>query len=95
MHTTHRVQTVLIHHMCYSVYDPKPFIFLFDVTELVPGPLQLRLQALNANHRLQQILVKICILLLQSTEYTGNTEFCHTRYLTNTLTAWSDNFVYA
>lgn len=36
-----------------SVDETEPFIFLLDVAELVPGPLQLRLQALNANHRLQ------------------------------------------
>ena len=39
------------------------------MTELVPGPLQLRLQAFNANHRLQQVLVKICIFLLQRPEH--------------------------
>lgn len=54
-----------------SVYDTKPFIFLLDMAELVPGPLQLRLQALNANHSLQEVLVKICILLLQHPEHRG------------------------
>ncbi len=54
-----------------SVYDPKPFIFLLDMAELVPGPLQLHLQALDANHSLQQVLVKIRILLLQRPEHRG------------------------
>ena len=51
-----------------SVYNNKPFIFLLDVAELVPGPLQFCLQALDANHSLQQVLVKIGILLLQLPE---------------------------
>lgn len=41
------------------------------MAELVPGPLQLRLQALDANHSLQQVLVKIWILLLQRPEHRG------------------------
>lgn len=41
------------------------------MAELVPGPLQLHLQALDANHSLQQVLVKICILLLQCPEHRG------------------------
>lgn len=44
---------------------PKPFIFVLDTAEFIPCPLQLCLQALNANHSLHQVLVKICILLLQ------------------------------
>lgn len=41
------------------------------MTELVSGPLQLCLQALNANHCLQQVLVEIGILLLQCPEHRG------------------------
>lgn len=44
---------------------PKPFIFVLDATEFILRPLQLRLQALNANNSLHQVLVKIRILLLQ------------------------------
>lgn len=54
-----------------SVYDHKPFIFLLDMAELIPSPLQLHLQAFDANHSLQQVLVKICILLLQRPEHRG------------------------
>lgn len=63
---------LLIHHTCY-VLSVKPFIFLLDMTKLVPGPLKLRLKALNANHHLQQVLLKICILVLQCTEHRENT----------------------
>lgn len=38
------------------------------MAQFVPGPLQFCLQALNANHGLQQVLVKIVILLLQLPE---------------------------
>lgn len=66
------MQCYLIMHVDFcSVVDHKPFIFLLDMTELVPAPLQLRLQALDANHRLQQVLVKIRILLLQRPEHRG------------------------
>lgn len=44
---------------------PKPFIFVLHTAEFIPCPLQLCLQALNAYHSLHQVLVKICILLLQ------------------------------
>lgn len=35
----------------------KPFIFVLDAAEFIPCPLQLCLQALNANNSLHQVLV--------------------------------------
>ena len=49
----------------------KPFVLLLDMAELIPGSVQLCLQALNANYCLQQVLVKISILLLQRPEHRG------------------------
>lgn len=43
----------------------KPFIFVLDAAQFISRPLQLCLQALNANNSLHQVLVKIRILLLQ------------------------------
>lgn len=62
-------QVALFHHACCVC--PKPFIFLFDTAQFVPGPLQFCLQALNANHSLQQVLVKIVVLFLQHPEHRG------------------------
>lgn len=59
------------HHVCFEFCLAEPFVFLLDMTELVSGPLQLCLQALNANHCLQQVLVEIGILLLQCPEHRG------------------------
>lgn len=55
--------------ICLICLHKSPFIFLLDMTELVSSPLQLCLQALNANHGLQQVLVEISILLLQRPEH--------------------------
>lgn len=66
---SHIVEVILIRQACCVC--PTPFVFLLNTTEFVPSPLQLRLQALNANHSLQQVLVKISILLLQRPEYRG------------------------
>lgn len=54
------------------VENSQPFVFLFNMAKLVPGSLQLRLEALDANYGLQQVLVQISILLLQGPECRQN-----------------------
>lgn len=48
-----------------------PFVFLLDTAEFISSALQLLLKTLNANDRLQQVLMEVGVLFLQGPAHRG------------------------
>lgn len=61
--------SVHVHFACHLCLGP--FVFLLDAAEFISSALQLLLKALNANNRLQQVLMEVGILFLQGPTHRG------------------------